>query len=404
MRTLRRVIGCMTGTSLDGLDVALVTTRGVGLDLEPVEIELAGESFGAEVDRMRDFAAGAALTASEIADLAAEMGRRHAALIAGRWPELQPDLVVLHGQTVTHRPPRSWQLVDPWPVAATLRCPVVFDLRSADLAARGRGAPITPLADAILYRRRRRAGTTTVVINLGGFANATLLPGLDPQAAHGFDCCPCNHLLDAASRTVLDRPYDDGGRVAAAGRPDPAAADALRTIAGRLAVEGRSGGDGDEHRDHAIAVARRIAESHGPADALATIVEAVAGSVIDAIDRTLDARTRAIGGTDGTDGTETPKVPVADIVLAGGGVRNEALVAALRRHATMLGPAITMHPDEIDGVSPIAREAAAMAILGLLAADGVAITTIRSTGRSPEVLPAGCWVHPPGWNGLTHAI
>lgn len=377
MNPLRRAIGCMTGTSLDGLDVALVTAEGRGLDLAVVSVESASASFGPDVDPLRAFAAGSPLTAAEVADIAAAMGRRHADLITTRWPGLRPDLVAMHGQTVMHRPPRSWQLVDPWPVAAALSCPVVFDLRAADLAAGGEGAPITPLADAILYRRRLRAGATTLVVNLGGFANATLLSGDAPRDARGFDCCPCNHLLDAASRAVLDRPFDDGGRVAAAGVADPETAASLRDVAGRLAREGRSGGDGDEHRDQAVAIARTIGADRGPADALATIAEAIAGAIADSIDRVL---------------REVAAPPLAEVVLAGGGVHHAVLVASLRRHLSSPGRHLTIHAGEVDGVGPSAREAAAMAVLGLLAADGEPITTVGSTGRSAEVRPDGCWI------------
>src|SRR5690606_34298498 len=94
-----------------------------------------------------------------------------------------PDLVAVHGQTVHHEPPVSWQLVNPWPIAQYADCPVVTDLRGADLAAGGQGAPITPIADWLLFRDRREGAggrQTRVVVNLGGFCNITLLPGRSP--------------------------------------------------------------------------------------------------------------------------------------------------------------------------------------------------------------------------------
>ena len=379
MTALRRAIGCMTGTSLDGLDVALVTTRGHGLDLEIDAVEPASESFGPEVDPLRAFASGTPLSAAEIADLAISMARRHADLIQRTWPSIRPDLIALHGQTVTHQPPRSWQLVHPWTVAAAFECPVVFDLRGADLAAGGRGAPITPVADAVLYRRLRQEDTTTLVVNLGGFANATVLEGTDPGSARGFDCCPCNHLLDAASRELVGIDFDDGGRIASTGHPDRAAAATLHDAIARLAEEGRSGGDGDEHRATAVAVAREVSDRGTPADGLATICVSIADAVTRAIDHALE-------------GLPGSTRPVRSVVLAGGGVRNLALVEAIREAFGRRHPDASIIAGPVERVEPQAREAAAMAVLGLLAADGVRITTADATGRPGPSRPDGCWI------------
>ncbi len=380
MAPTRRAIGFMTGTSLDGLDAAMVTTRGTGLDLRVDAIDLASAPFGREIDPLRRFAAGEPLTAAEIATIAADLGRRHADLIRTHWPDLAPDLVVLHGQTVTHRPPVSWQLVDPWPVAAAVSCPIVCDLRHADLIAGGRGAPITPRADAILYRHRRRADDTTVVVNLGGFVNATLLPGDRVDEAVGFDCCPCNHLLDAASRAVLGTPFDADGAVSAAGTVDPAAADALRRTISTLARDGRSGGDGDEHRVDAVALAREAATSGRTADGFATICEAIALATIEFVAERCEPTGRPTPGR---------------WILAGGGTRNRGLIDRLTHAIHARWPACPVESGLDGEVPPEGREAAAMAVLGLLALDGVPVTTIPSTGRDSEIPADGLWIRSP---------
>jgi len=380
MTSPRRAIGFMTGTSLDGIDAALVTTRGVGRDLAVSAIELASRSFGPEIDDLRRFAAGEPLPAAAIADIAAAVGRRHAALIRDVWPDAEPDLVVLHGQTVTHRPPRSWQLVDPWPVAATVACPIACDLRHADLAAGGRGAPITPRADAILYRDLRREDDTTVVVNLGGFVNVTLLPETDPDHAIGFDCCPCNHLLDAASRAALDAPFDADGKVTATGTIDPRTAGTLQeTIAG-LAREARSGGDGDEHRDAAVAVAEAAARAGRVADGFATIAAAIAAATVDPVARRLD---------------DAALPPPRRWILAGGGTRNRGLVDRLTETIERRWPGSVVEAGIVAGVPPEGREAAAMAVLGLLAMDGVPVTTAASTGRDSRIPADGLWIRRP---------
>ncbi len=377
MTATRRAIGFMTGTSLDGLDAALITVRGLGRDLRVESIELASEPFGPEIDDLRGFAAGAPLPAATIARVAAELGRRHATLLRTRWPDVSPDLVVLHGQTVTHRPPISWQLVDPWPVATVVSCPVVCDLRHADLAAGGRGAPITPQADAILYRDLRQADDTTVVVNLGGFVNATILPGERPEEASGFDCCPCNHLLDAASRAVLDTPFDRDGAATAAGLPDRRAAATLRDVISTLGHEARSGGDGDEHREVAIRLARDAAAVGRPADAFATIAAAIASATVEMVARRLDASSHPVPGR---------------WIFAGGGCRNRGLMTGFADEIHRRWPGSTIESGTVAGVPPEGREAAAMAVLGLLALDGVPVTTPASTGRESEIRADGLWI------------
>jgi anhydro-N-acetylmuramic acid kinase len=351
MAPTRRAIGFMTGTSLDGLDAALVTTRGTGLDLRVDAIDLASEPFGRELDALRRFAAGEPLTAAEIATIAADLGHRHAELIRTQWP-----------------------------LTRVVACPIVCDLRHADLVAGGRGAPITPRADAILYRSQRADADTTVIVNLGGFVNVTLLPGTDPESAIGFDCCPCNHLLDAASRAVLDAPFDSDGVVTAAGAVDPAARDSLRTMISALGRDGRSGGDGDEHRDAAIRIARDAADAGRTADGFATIASAIAEATAELVARRCDLH-----------GLPAP----GRWILAGGGGRNLGLVARLSDAVTTGWPGCPLTAEPVDGVPPEGREAAAMAILGLLALDGVPVTTIPSTGRDSEIPADGLWIRSP---------
>lgn len=367
----------MTGTSLDGLDAARIEVTGRGHDLQVVAVSAGSAPFGPDLDDLRAFAAGHPLSADRIAQLASELALRHVRLLTERWPGATPDLVVLHGQTVTHAPPRSWQLVDPWPVAAALACPVVHDLRGADLAAGGQGAPITPVADAILYRTSVPDRGRLVIVNLGGFANATLLDEGGPATAFGFDCCPCNHLLDAASRALLGTPFDRDGATAEKGTPVPAVASRLRRLAGDLARVGRSGGDGDEHREAAIEAARTVARDHGVEDALATIVEAVALAIVDSM---VEARPPI-----------SDPASIGRVILAGGGTRNRALVRVLSREFERRTEVTEVRSGPTAGIEPTIREAAGMAVLGLLAADGVPITSRLTTGRSESPPPDGCW-------------
>lgn len=354
----------MTGTSLDALDVSLIRASGEGLSMR-VHIEThASHDLGALRPRLRAAAEGAALSARDFASLALDFGCLHAQAMRAMAGERRIDLAAIHGQTIFHAPPLSWQLVNPWPAAHALRCPVVSDLRGADLALGGQGAPITPLADWILFRD----DAPQVIVNLGGFCNITWLPGAGHalDGIGGTDVCPCNHLLDAAARTALQQPYDRDGACAAAGTPKSAARTELLEALDRATRAGRSLGTGDE----AVAWVARHAGSMQPADLLATIADAI-GMHIGAI-----ASQRAPGAR--------------QLVLAGGGARNRALCAAIQRGAG----GIKTTPSADLGVPVESRESAEMAVLGLLAHDGVPITLSAVTRRGATGGRDGLWCLP----------
>ena len=377
MNDPRHAIGLMTGTSIDGIDAAVIETHGYGTSLSARVVDHVQEPLGDLRPELLDFARGEPMAAAEIASLSRRFGELHARVLARCAVDHPLALVAAHGQTVTHAPPDSLQLLDPWPLVRAAACPVVHDLRGADLAGGGAGAPITPRADAVLFRDHRMTAGTLAVVNLGGFVNVTLLP--EPSDAddglfvgvEGFDCCPCNHLLDAAADALLGTPFDVDGGMAMTGTPDEPAADRLQGSISKLFHAGRSGGDGDEHRSRAIEIARSAASS---ADGLATLHRAVASAVIDAIDSRCDDR-----------GIPRP----TRLVLAGGGVLNRRLVTEIEGRA---GASVCI--SDALGIPAQARESAAMAILGLLALDGVPITDPTSTGRREPPLPAGRWCGP----------
>lgn len=356
----------MTGTSLDALDVSLVHAVGEGLAMRVQVHAHATSDLGPLRARLRAAAEGTPLRAQEFASLALDFGRLHAHAMAALAGPRRVDLAAIHGQTVFHAPPISWQLVNPWPVAQLLGCPVVSDLRGADLAADGQGAPITPLADWVLFRDAR----PRVVVNLGGFCNITWLPGASegPDRIGGADVCACNHLLDAAARAALGQPFDRDGTCATSGTPQPAASAELHALLDRATQAGRSLGTGDE----AVEWVARHAQTAKPSDLLATTAHAV-GTHIGA--------------------TALQRCPSAgELVLAGGGARNRALCRAIAvgaRHVPVRSSAEFGVPIE-------SRESAEMAVLGLLAQDGVAITLPAVTHRRTGAARDGLWCHVAG--------
>jgi 1,6-anhydro-N-acetylmuramate kinase len=357
--TTRLVIGCMTGTSIDALDAAAVRIDGSGLTLRARCERTASWPLGDLAVRLRRAAEQAPMTAGEWSRLALDFGRFHAERLAdfARALSARPTLISVHGQTVFHAPPASWQMINAAPIAAALGCPVVFDLRQADLAAGGQGAPITPLADWVLLRDDRES---RAIVNLGGFCNITLLPaGGPPEGVRGMDICACNQVLDAAARRALRRPFDEDGAAAESGAAHGPALAELAGILESQRAAGRSLGTGDE----AALWVERWAERTSPENLCATACAAIAMSVAAAAEG------------------------AGSLILAGGGARNRALVARLTDAA---GPAQVRLIDEL-GVPGDFREAIEMAVLGALCQDRVPITLPEVTGRRAGAVMSGTW-------------
>ena len=364
----RLVIGTMTGTSIDGVDVALARVHGIGLKMTAELVRHHSGSLGLLAPQLRAAAHQQPMTTGDIATLAWEFGRIHADCI----DELigsddSVDLICLHGQTIFHEPPISWQLLNPAPIAQQFGCPVVSALRQADLAAGGQGAPLTPLADWILFRDSQK---TRAIVNLGGFCNMTVLPsGEDVESIsqiQGFDVCACNQILNAVARHALNSPYDKDGDAAMAGN---ICEDLCTTLYEKLVTQRspeRSLGTGDE----ALEWVSKYAKKLSPNDLAATATMAIAMCI----------------------GAEVSKTGADEAIVAGGSAHNKAMMTALEKSTDV--PLRTS--DEL-GVPASVREALCMAVLGALCADGVPVTLPQVTGCNEPPPVAGVWSMPFGW-------
>ncbi|MCC5824216.1 MAG: anhydro-N-acetylmuramic acid kinase [Phycisphaerales bacterium] len=360
----RLAIGCMSGTSLDGIDAVLIRAAGEGLGLRDVSV-LGGASVPlSSRGTLVRLAGGEPVTASDIAAAAHALGEDHAALCRALCDQTgvrRPEVACVHGQTVWHRPPAGWQLLNPWPVARELGCAVVYDLRGADLAGGGQGAPLTPLADWVLFRDDQ---ADRVIVNLGGFCNATCLPaGCTPEGVRAADLCACNQVLDAAARAGIGEDYDPDGARAARGTPDRGAVEALRAALDAQTAAGRSLGSGDEARGWIETWAVRL--------------------------RGEDLLASACAGVGGAIGAGIGRIGQGEVYLAGGSARNRTLVGAI---ADALGQTV-LRTDDL-GVPVSWREAACFGVLGLLAADGVEIALSGVTGRAGTIPLSGAWIRP----------
>jgi anhydro-N-acetylmuramic acid kinase len=224
------VAGVMSGTSADGIDVALVRLMGHGFRTR-LEL-LAHKAFPYPAPVRRKVLAAMNAKSASVADLArlnfllAEL-YSDAILATQRSARLKCELVGCHGQTLYHQGDAhlflgrklavTWQTGEGSLIAERIGVPVVSDFRPADMVAGGKGAPLVPFLDYVLYRHRRRG---RIVQNIGGIGNLTAIPArAKPEQVVAFDTGPGNMVIDALAECLLGRRYDMDGKVAAKGEP-----------------------------------------------------------------------------------------------------------------------------------------------------------------------------------------
>jgi anhydro-N-acetylmuramic acid kinase len=352
------VAGVMSGTSADGVDVAIVhiSRRGESLRLEP-KVH-ASYAYPARVRT----AVLAAMDADRacVADLA-RLNWRLGEIYAGAIEctlKLHPvklDLVGCHGQTLYHqgRPAAylgsrlacTWQTGEPAVIAARLGVPVVSDFRPVDIAAGGQGAPLVPLLDMLLFRDPKRA---RVLQNLGGIANLTAIPAAaDLNDVVAFDTGPANMVIDALMQTLFDQSYDREGRVGARGRIlQEVLRTSLRHPFFRTAPP-KSAGREEFGREFAARFLADCRKASGSAeDAVATATALTAESISLAYQRFVAPRF----------GTAS-----VDYILSGGGAKNRTLLRMLDERLAPLGCALST--SDTAGIRVEAKEAIAFALL-----------------------------------------
>lgn len=348
------VAGIMSGTSVDGIDVALVELSGEAAALRCRLVSYHEIPFP---DPVRDevlAVSDAVVATSRISQLDFLLGELFGQAVIEACDRAavavsQLGLVGSHGQTIYHQGERErWhgfeiastlQIGEAACIARACGVPVVSDFRPSDIAAGGIGAPLVPYVDYLLFRS---AVTSRVVLNIGGIANVSALPaGQDARAVVAFDTGPGNMVMDQliAHFTDGEQRYDCDGRMALSGHADEAFVDELLADPWYALPAPKS--SGREH--YGKRFAKRILDRGlAPADAMATAADLTARSILLGLERWV-----------------RPVMPVEQLLVSGGGWRNPAIMEPLRDALTetRVGPT-----DDL-GVPAGAKEAIAFAVL-----------------------------------------
>lgn len=378
------VAGVMSGTSADGVDVALcriAPARAAGGTPTVKLLGHAGFNYPKAV-RAAVLAAmdAKAISAAELARLNWRLGEIYADCVERAAAKFgrKVALVGCHGQTIYHQGGAArylgsavrctWQTGEASVIAQRLRVPVVSDFRPADLAAGGQGAPLVPMLDYVMFRLTK---VNRVLQNLGGIGNLTAIPaGAGVDAVMAFDTGPANMVIDACMERLFGQAFDRGGAVARRGRVIDPVVERILNQPYFSAPPPKSCG---REQFGAAFVAEFISQCRAAeasdADVIATATALTSESVIAGYRRFV-----------------RPHLAAAkmEFVVAGGGAKNATLMAMLRAGLEPLGAKV--RPMEELGIPGQAKEAVAFALLGWLTWHGLPGNVPAATGATRPVV------------------
>jgi anhydro-N-acetylmuramic acid kinase len=354
------VAGIMSGTSLDGIDVAIVDIRGKRISVEAFHTT----PYPAKVRQ-------AILAASSVADIARLhflLGELYADAVLKCKP--RPELIACHGQTIHHegeavsylgrKIASTLQIGEAAVIAERTGIPVVSDFRPRDIAAGGQGAPLVPFVDYLLFRHRRLG---RVALNIGGIANITAIPGgATPEEVVAFDTGPGNMVIDALvwEHTKGKSKFDRDGRLAAKGHVNKMLLDKLLTGSYYRKRPPKTAGREQYGRKY---VERLLATRLTMLDLIATATALTAATVALAIERFVPMR-------------------VDELIVSGGGARNPRIM----NHLAAFLPGVAIATSSDFGIDIDAKEAIAFAILGYQTWHGRPANLPSATGARRAVV------------------
>ncbi|MBI4874198.1 MAG: anhydro-N-acetylmuramic acid kinase [Acidobacteria bacterium] len=362
-----RVAGIMSGTSLDGIDVAIVDITGRSWTKRVETVALGSAPYPRKLREELLAVSNCETHTAAISRLNFRLGELYAGALAAvcrraRLPLESVKLVGCHGQTIYHESGRNTlQIGEGAVLAERTGLPVVCDFRPRDIAAGGRGAPLVPYADYLLLRDRRRGRTA---LNIGGIANLTLIPpGAAPEEVIAFDTGPGNMVIDAlvSHYTAGKRRFDRDGRIASRGAADPDLLDVLLANRYFQAPPPKTAGREQYGREFAGLL---LSTGLPLPDLIATATAFTAAAVA--------AGHRLV----------RPEASDWDLIVSGGGAHNRQLMAYL---AAFL-PELSVRTSAEFGIDIDGKEAIAFAVLAHETWHGRPSNLPSATGASRAVV------------------
>lgn len=354
------VAGIMSGTSADGIDVAIVNL--LDHDFE-TKLELVAHREFPYPKNVRRFVLSVMNAEASVADLArlnVVLGELYAEAVLATASEAQAgvSLIGCHGQTIYHQGEAkkflgrqiaaTWQTGEGAIVAARTGIPTVSDFRQADMAAGGKGAPLVPFLDYMLYRHPQRG---RIVQNIGGIANLTAIPpgtasgcGTRPERVIAFDTGPGNMVIDAVMEALYRKPFDKGGQIAGTGKPIEPVLGKLLNSSFFSAEPPKTAGREEFGREY-VARFLKLCGHAKKEDIVATATALTARSMAQAILNLLPGAKH--------EGT------YHDMIISGGGSRNCTLVKLIAEQL----PGLEVKTSDAFGIPAEAKEAVAFAVL-----------------------------------------
>ena len=378
----RRVIGLMSGTSLDGLDIAVCTLHGTGADTQVTVEQFATTSYDRRtIESIQSVFAKQQVSLAKLCQLNAEIGQLHGQLVNQQLAIWQintesVDLIASHGQTIYHAPKQSnkqqscnstLQIGDGDHLARECGIITVSDFRQRHIAAGGEGAPLVAYGDSLLFQ----SNEPRLLLNIGGIANFTYLPAMnDNSPILCSDIGPGNTLMDAFIQTSMGESYDRDGRLAAAGQSNPLLLNAL--VSHPFFSESFPKTTGPElfnlsYLDNAMS----LSGTHhlSDTDIIATLNAFSVKSIVNAIKSLLET------------------VSLSSVYISGGGYKNTYLIENIRNQL----PDMNIHSSNNIGIDPDAKEAVLFAVLANECIAGNKTSTPNISGMPSTTMGKICF-------------
>jgi anhydro-N-acetylmuramic acid kinase len=369
------VAGVMSGTSADGIDVAIVRLEDHDFEMK---LDFVAHKDFPYPKKVRDFILSVMNAEAQVADLARLnilLGELYAEAVIKTASQAQAgvSLIGCHGQTIYHQGDKkkflgrpitaTWQTGEGAIVAARTGIPTVSDFRQADMAAGGKGAPLVPFLDYMIYRHAQRG---RIVQNIGGIANLTAIPpgtgaggGARQERVIAFDTGPGNMVIDGVMARLYNKRFDENGRIASKGKPiEPVLKKIVRGSFFRTKPPKTAGREefGREFVKEFLRSCGRAKKEDIVATATALTARTIAGAIRDFLP--------------GAFGQEQA---FHDMIISGGGSRNATLVKMIGEQL----PRLEIKTTDAYGIPSQAKEAVAFAVLAY-----------QSWHRAPSNIPA----------------